>query len=116
MARVRPATPDELERQRRAAGSRSQLVGIVAFVLLLAGLLLGPYTLLVPALLGLFLLSASGTFVSMRLNPFSVGFYAGTKPSWLAIALVAVCGLLLLSAAWSLWRTGTAPILPAHLP
>jgi len=102
---------------RRPSGpARSPLVGVLAIVLLFAGLLLATYTVLVPAVIGLFLLSATATFVSMRLNPFSIGFYVATKPSWTAIGVVAVAGLLLVSDAWSLWRTGAAPLLPSRLP
>ena len=97
-------------------GGRSNLVGILAFGFLIVGLVFGTYTILIPALLGLFLLSAAGRFVSMRLNPFSVGYYVGTKPSWTAIALVGICGLLLLSAAYEYWRSGFGPLLPGHLP
>ena len=100
----------------RGAGEPSELVGVLAVVLLIVGLLLGTTTVLIPALLGLLMLSATGTFLSMRLNPFSAGFYAGTKPSWTAIGMVLVAGLLLVSAAYQLYRTGAGPIWPTHWP
>lgn len=112
----REATPAELDRARREAGGRSQLVGVLAFVLLVAGLVLAPFTVLVPALFGLALLWSSTGLLSMRLNPFSPGFYIPTKPSWIAIGLVLICGILLVSDAWQLLRSGAAPLLPARWP
>ena len=106
----------ELRRARSGAHDRSHLVGVLAFALLLVGLVFASTSVLIPALLGVLLLSSTATFLSMRLNPFSVGYYAGTKPSWTAIAMVLLCGLLLLSAAYDLWTTRAAPLLPSHLP
>ena len=100
----------------RTTTERSHAAGPVAVVLLFVGLLLGTYSLLVPALLGLFLLSGAVTLLSMPINPFSTGFYLPSKPSFTAIAVVALVGVMLLSAAWEFWRSGTAPILPAHWP
>jgi len=99
-----------------SASQRSHVAGPVAIVLLFVGLLFASYSLLIPALLGLFLLAGAGTLISMRLNPFSTGFYLPTKPSFTAIAVVALVAVMLLSLAWELYRSGAAPILPAHLP
>jgi hypothetical protein len=101
---------------RTVATNRSHAAGPVAIVLLFVGLLFASYSLLVPVLLGLFLLAGSATLLSMRLNPFSVGFYLPTKPSFLAIAVVGLVGVMLLSAAWQLWKAGATPVLPAHWP
>ena len=95
---------------------RSHLIGPLAVLVLFVGLLLGTYTILVPALLGLLLLSSAASFLSMRLNPFTPSFYIPSKPSWTAIAVVGLVGLLLLSAAWTYWRDGVAPVLPRSLP
>ena len=116
MVAYREATAAELDRARRNSSSRSQLVGVLAFALLIVGLLFGTYSILIPALLGLGLLSATGRFLSMRLNPFTPSFYIPTKPSWLSIGMLAICGLLLISSAWELWRNGLGPILPGHVP
>lgn len=94
---------------------RSPVAGVVAVVLLFAGLLLASYTVLIPALLGLLLLSASVRFLSSRLNPLALGFYLPVKPSWTAIGVVAVVGLLLLSIAYADWRSGLGPLLPRSL-
>ena len=101
---------------QRSATSRSHVAGPIAIVLLFVGLLLGTYSLLIPLLLGLFLLSGAVTLLSMRINPFSLGFYLPTKPSFTAIAVVALVAVMLISEAWQMWRTGAAPLLPAHLP
>ncbi|HTT26545.1 MAG TPA: hypothetical protein VMH90_06265 [Thermoplasmata archaeon] len=98
------------------AANRSHVAGPVAILLLFVGLLLASYSLLIPALLGLFLLAGAGTLLSMRINPFSLGFYLPTKPSFTAIAVVALVAVMLLSFAWELYQSGAAPILPAHWP
>lgn len=82
----------------------------VAF--LLVGLLIGAYTIVVPAILGGLLLLTGLSFLSTRLNPFSIGFYLTTKPSWPAIGLVFFSALVLLAAAYSYYASGIAPILP----
>ena len=112
MAGFREEAYRPVEGTTRVVARRSYLVGPLAVVLLVIGLLLGTYTVLIPALLGLFLLSAAGSFLSARLNPFSMSFYIPTKPSWMAIAVVGLTGLLLLSAAYSYWRTGAGPVIP----
>ena len=96
--------------------SRSPIAAPAAVAVLFAGLLLASYTVLIPALLGLALLGVSGRFLSARVNPFAVGFYLPTKPSWTAILVVALVGLLLLSAAYVDWRAGLAPLLPRVVP
>jgi hypothetical protein len=96
--------------------SRSPVAGAAAVVLLLVGLLMASYSVLVPALLGLAMLSTALTFVSARVNPFAMGFYLPTKPSWTAIAVVALVGVVLVSAAWTDWRSGLDPLLPHALP
>ncbi|MCI4366258.1 MAG: hypothetical protein L3K08_00740 [Thermoplasmata archaeon] len=98
------------------ASNRSHVAGPIAIVLLFVGILFGTYSLLIPALLGLFLLAGAGTLLSMRVNPFSMGFYLPTKPSFTAIAVVALVAVMLLSLAWALYKSGTAPILPRHWP
>lgn len=91
---------------------RSNAAAPVAGVILLAGLVLGSYTILVPAFLGLFLISSSLSFLSTRINPLSIGFYLHTKPSWLTIGLLFLCGITLIAAAYGYYRSGFAPILP----
>lgn len=98
----------------RGAASPSELVGVLAVVLLIVGLVLASTTILIPALLGLLMLSATGGFLSMRLNPFAATFYADRKPSWTAIGMVFVSGILLLSAAYATFRSGAGPIWPTH--
>jgi hypothetical protein len=85
-------------------------------ILLFVGLLFGSYSILVPGLIGFLMVTAAISFISMRLNPFSSGFYLPTKPSWTAIAVTAVVGLLLLSAAWAYWKGGVGPVLPSSFP
>ena len=96
--------------------ARSHMAGVAAVVLLFVGLLFASYSVLVPGLLGLLMLSAFVGFVSARVNPFSLGYYLPTKPTWTAIAVVGLVGLLLLSLAWSGWRSGADPLLPKHWP
>ncbi len=82
--------------------------------LLFVGLLLGTVTILVPLLLGFFLLWTGLTFLGTRMNPFSIGFYLTTKPSWTAIGVVFLSALLLWAVAYSYFVHGLGPILP-HL-
>lgn len=92
---------------------RSNAAAPVAGVLLLAGLILGAYTVVIPALLGFFLISSSLSFLSTRVNPLSIGFYLNTKPSWLTIGLLFLCGLVLIGAAYGYYTSGFAPIVPS---
>lgn len=99
---------------REARPRRSNAAMPVTVAFLLVGLLFGTYTIVVPALLGGFLLLTGLSFISTRLNPFSIGFYLTTKPSWPAIGLVFFASLLLLSAAYGYYVSGIAPLVP-HL-
>lgn len=92
---------------------RSNAAAPVGGILLLAGLILGTYTVVIPALLGLFLISSSLSFLSTRVNPLSIGFYLSTKPSWLTIGLLFLCGIVLIGAAYGYYKSGFAPIFPA---
>jgi len=91
---------------------RSHAAIPIAVVFLFLGLLFGAYTVVIPALLGGFLFLTSLSFLSTRLNPLSIGFYLTTKPSWTAIGLVLLVGVVLLAAAWEYWASGFAPIVP----
>ena len=99
--------PDRDGPRRR---SNAAMPFTVAFLFI--GLLLGTYTIVVPALLGVFLLFTGLSFISSRLNPFSIGFYLTTKPSWPAIGLLFLSAVLLLSAAYGYYVSGVAPLLP----
>ena len=99
------AVPHEIPRHSHAAAP-------VAVTLLFVGLLLGAYTILVPALLGVFLLLSGLSFLGTRVNPLSIGFYLTTKPSWPVIGLLVFGGLILIGAAWGYYSSGFAPIVP----
>jgi hypothetical protein len=88
----------------------------VAIVLVVVGLVLAAYTILIPVLLGLLMLSVAGSFLSTRLNPLSVGFYLTTKPSWTAIGVVALSTVVLFAVAWTYYVRGLAPVLPTTHP
>ena len=94
---------------------RSHAAAFVAIGLLLAGAYLAHWTILVPALLALLLLSSGLSFLSARVNPLSIGFYLTTKPSWTAIGTVFLTGVALLAIAYGAWRSGWGPILPNRL-
>ncbi|MGA7922914.1 MAG: hypothetical protein WCA77_02945 [Thermoplasmata archaeon] len=87
----------------------------VAIVVLVLGLYLGTLTVLAPALLGLLCLFVSVSFLSARLNPFSIGFYLTTKPSWASIGVLVLTGLALIGTAYLYWKNGIGPILPRTL-
>jgi hypothetical protein len=93
---------------------RSHAAAPFAVLLLFVGLLLGTVTVLVPALLGLFLFTSGLSFLSTRLNPFSIGFYLNKKPSWTAIGIIFLSGLLLWLVAYTYFVRGIAPLVPAH--
>jgi hypothetical protein len=95
---------------------RSNAAVPVAVAVVLVGLFLGTYSVVVPVLLGLLLLGAALSFLSTRLNPLSVGFYLPVKPSFAAIGVVALCGVLLFLAAWMYWTHGVASVLPGPRP
>ena len=78
------------------------------------GLLFGTVTVLIPALLGLFLFSSGFSFLSTRVNPFSIGFYLDRKPSWTAIGIIFLSGLLLWIVAYAYLVRGIAPVIPGH--
>lgn len=101
-------------RERR----RSNAAIPAALAVLVVGLALGHYTILVPGLLGLALLSVAVSFLSSRINPFSVAFYLTVKPSWTAIGTVVGVGLVLLLAAYGYYLSGFGPLVPglARLP
>jgi hypothetical protein len=98
-------TPAEPKRRSHAAAP-------VAAVILLAGLLLGAYSILIPAMLGVMLLWTGGSFLSTRMNPFSIGFYLTTKPSWSAMGVVFLSSFLLLLSAYLYLVRGLAPLVP----
>jgi hypothetical protein len=109
MARPRhhPTPAPEVPRRSHAAAP-------ITVTLLLVGLIVGAYTVVVPAVLGGFLLLSGLTFLSTRLNPLSVGFYLTTKPSWPTIGLLFLSGLLLLGSAYGYYVSGFAPIVPSR--
>jgi hypothetical protein len=111
-----PTRPTASRQADAHLDARSHVAGIAAVVLLILGLLFARYSVLVPAILGLLMLSSFVGFVSARVNPFSFGYYLPTKPSWTAIAVVGLVGLLLVSVAWSDWRSGLDPLFPRHWP
>ena len=81
-------------------------------VVLLVGLVLGTVSVLLPALLGLFLFSSGLSFLGTRMNPFSIGFYLTKKPSWSAIGVVFLSAALLWVAAYSYFVHGLGPVVP----
>ena len=104
-----------LGRPNRAAESdarRSHAAIPAAIAVVLVGVILGPYSILFPALLGLALLYSGGSFLSTRLNPLSATFYLTRKPSWTAIGVVFLGALALLAAAYEMYLRGTGPIVP----
>jgi hypothetical protein len=93
---------------------RSNAAIPVAVVVVGVGLYLARYTILLPVLLGLALLSVGGSFLSTRINPLSPHFYLPTKPSWMAVGVVFVGSLALIWAAYVFYLDHYAPVLP-HL-
>jgi hypothetical protein len=94
------------------ARRRSHAAAPVAILVVAIGLVLGTYSLLLSAFLGLLLLGVAVSFLSTRLNPLSVGFYLPVKPSWTAIGVVALGSVVLFAAAYLSWVHGVAPIVP----
>jgi hypothetical protein len=76
------------------------------------GLYLARFTILLPALFGVFLLWAGGSFLSARVNPLSAHFYLSTKPSWTAVLVVFLGSLALFGAAYWLYLDHFGPLLP----
>lgn len=110
---ARPNRAAEAEGETR----RSNAAVPVAVGVVLAGLLLGQYTLLTfvaPAFLGFVLLVTTGSFLSTRLNPLSPHFYLTRKPSWLAVGVVFLGALLLFWDAYRLFVGRYGPVL-GHL-
>lgn len=93
---------------------RSHAAAPLAVLVLLLGLLFGTVTVLVPALLGLLLFSSGLSFLSTRVNPFSIGYYLTTKPSWTAIGIIFLSGMLLWLVAYTYFVRGIAPLFPGH--
>jgi hypothetical protein len=91
---------------------RSHAAIPVALVLVGVGIYLARFTVLIPALFGVGLLFAGGSFLSTRLNPLSAHFYLPTKPSWLAVLVVFLSSLVLLWAAYELFLHDYGPLLP----
>ena len=107
--RTRTVRPVELESRRSNAAIP------VAVAVVLAGLYLGTYTIIVPALLGLVLLFSSGSLLSTRINPLSATYYLSKKPSFLAIVVVFLGALILFGGAYDLWVHQLAPLVPPHV-
>jgi hypothetical protein len=97
---------------------RSHAAVPLALGIFVAGLILGYYWFVLPALLGIGLLYVALSFLSSRLNPFSIGFYLTTKPSWIAIATLVLAGLILIAVALGDYSSGFGPGARAvsHLP
>jgi hypothetical protein len=91
---------------------RSNAAIPVALVVVGFGIYLARFTVLMPALFGLLLLWAGGSFLSSRLNPLSTHFYLPTKPSWTAILVVFLGSFALFGAAYALYLAHFGPIVP----
>ena len=102
---ARPTPSEEPKKRSHAAAP-------FAVALLLVGLLLGTFTFLMPVLLGFFLFWTGLSFLGTRMNPFSIGFYLTTKPSWSAIGVLFLSALLLWVAAYSYYVHHLGPLLP----
>ncbi len=112
---VSPGSPRRVRPSPGAGGEpprRSNAAIPVALVVVGVGLYLSRYTILLPALFGLFLLWAGGSFLSTRLNPLSAHFYLTTKPSWTAVLVVFLGSFALLGAAYVLYLDHFGPLLP----
>jgi hypothetical protein len=96
-----------------AAATRSNAAIPVVVVVAALGLYLGRYTVIFPALIGLLLLAAGGSFLSTRLNPLSPHFYLTRKPSWAAVGVVFLGALALIAGAYAMWLHDWGPLLPS---
>ena len=105
--RARPSPGPAAEPPRRSNAAIP-----VALVVVGVGLYLARFTILLPALFGLSLLWAGGSFLSTRLNPLSARFYLTTKPSWTAILVVFLSSFALFGAAYWLYLDHVAPLMP----
>ncbi len=101
---------------RRSDDTRSNAAVPAALAVLIAGLVLGHYGFLLPALFGFALLAVALSFVSSHLNPFSIAFYLTVKPSWIAIGTLVLVGVLLLGLAYSEFTSGMGAIALAAVP
>lgn len=86
----------------------------MALAVVIAGLVLGAYTIVAPLLLGGLLLFSGFSLLSSRLNPLSPHFYSDRKPSWPAIGAVFLASLVLLADVYYLWKSRYGSWLP-HL-
>jgi hypothetical protein len=91
---------------------RSNAAIPVAVVVVGVGLYLARFSILLPALLGVLLLGAGGSFLSTRLNPLSAHFYLPTKPSWMAVLVVFLGSFALFAAAYYLYLHHFGPLVP----
>jgi hypothetical protein len=105
---VRPRSVRYVDPER----SRSNAAIPVAIAVVIAGLILASYSFVLPALLGVVLLVAGGSFLSTRLNPLSPGFYLTRKPTWAAIGVVFLGALMLLGVAYERLVSALGPFLP----
>lgn len=106
-SKVRARAVEEPEPKRR-----SHAAAPLAVLILLVGLVLGTYTVLLPAMFGLFLFVSGVSFLGTRVNPFSIGFYLRTKPSWTAIGVIFLSAILLWLVAYSYYVHGLGPLVP----
>jgi hypothetical protein len=112
---VSPGPPRRLRPRSTAPpepARRSNAAIPVAVVVVGVGIYLARFTILLPALLGLFLLGAGASFVSTRVNPLSPHFYLPTKPSWTAVLVVFLGSFALLGSAYLFYLDHWAPLLP----
>lgn len=107
-----PRAASKGDRAVAVEARRSHAAIPVAVVLLGLGLYLGRYTFLAPALIGIALLGSGLSFLSARVNPLSPHFYLTRKPSWPAVGVVFLGGLLLLAYAYTLVRARFGLALP----
>jgi hypothetical protein len=111
-APYRPPRRRPARRPPPKPSKRSNAAIPVAIALFLAGLILGEYSILVPALIGIGLVYVALSFLSSRLNPFSLSFYLSVKPSWLSIGTLAFVGLILVAVAYGYYVSGLGPLAP----
>ena len=107
-----PSAPARPSRAVEAESRRSNAAVPVAIAVVVLGLYLGQYSFLAPAGLGLVLLFSGASFLSARLNPLSPHFYLSRKPSWLAVGVVLLGGLLLFYYAYNLLLHQVGPLTP----
>ncbi|HTT14994.1 MAG TPA: hypothetical protein VMG81_04350 [Thermoplasmata archaeon] len=108
--RRRPSPPN---RAAEASPTRSHAAIPVAVFVVVLGLYLGRYTVVLPLLLGILLLTVGGSFLSTRLNPLSPHFYLTRKPSWSAVGVVFLGALTLVLGAYAMWLHHWGPVVPS---